>query len=722
MPEIVPKETVPPEKKPLPNFRQDLILYPGAFDPDGSPTYNLYDPVRATYFKIHWKESLALKLHRPGMTLEELAGAIEANSTLKVDPKELIVFFEDASRNYLLDVKKTSDALYDEAQKRKSGWFMWLIMHYLYIRIPLFNPDKFLKRTLHYVLPLLSKQALILYAVLIVISFFQLMSRFDEFLHTFPYFFSISGAFFYAITITFVKIIHEFSHAYVAKYYKIYVPTIGIALIVFWPVLYTDVTDSWKLAKRPQRIAISAAGVIAELVLAAIAGIGWAWSSPGILQSAFFVIASSTWIRTLAINLNPAMRWDGYYLLSDLWGIDNLQPRAFAVTRWQLRKFFLGLNLEAPEEPLSTKRTLGMIIYSIYTWLYRIILYTTIAIFVYLNFTKALGILLFILEIGVFIVWPVGWELKELYKLRKLMTWNFRSILTTIALVIASIWFFVPLPHEESYAGITIPDKEKSQIVYVPYPSTIEKIYIKLEDQVHIGQPLVKLISRPLLAEMAATIVDKEVTQREVEIASMNNADRPVIAEKQAAISAFDEKIKGFKELLDELTIHANVDGTIYFLDETIREGQAVAKDQILAKITKLNEIDAVAYVPEAYIHDIKEGQETYFYLDGQHIKVPGKIVKIFPVRSEMLQYPALSSTHGGEIPTAQNPNPNPNPKQEEPRLVESYFVILIELDNRENNIRVGEKGSVHIRGPWKSKFVRILRYVQSILWREGSL
>lgn len=84
----------PPEKpQPLPQFRQDLRIFPGPSEPDGSPTYNLFDPVRGQYFKVTWTESLVFQLLRPGMTVEDLIKAIENHSTLRVDKEELDRFF-----------------------------------------------------------------------------------------------------------------------------------------------------------------------------------------------------------------------------------------------------------------------------------------------------------------------------------------------------------------------------------------------------------------------------------------------------------------------------------------------------------------------------------------------------------------------------------------------------------------------------------------------------
>ena len=85
---------------------------------------------------------------------------------------------------------------------------------------------------------------------------------------TFQHFFSAEGAAAFAVTLSLVKVVHELGHAYVAKSFGCRIPTMGVALLVMLPVLYTDVGDSWRLPSRRQRLAIGVAGVAAELGLA----------------------------------------------------------------------------------------------------------------------------------------------------------------------------------------------------------------------------------------------------------------------------------------------------------------------------------------------------------------------------------------------------------------------------------------------------------------------
>ena len=118
----------------------------------------------------------------------------------------------------------------------------------------------------------------------------------------------------------------------------------GVAFLVLWPMFYTDTNESWKLQSRRHRLNIASAGVIVELAIAAIATLLWSFLPPGNLREAIFVIATTTWISSVIINASPFMRFDGYYLLSDLWRMPNLHERSFTLARWWLRKKLFDLD------------------------------------------------------------------------------------------------------------------------------------------------------------------------------------------------------------------------------------------------------------------------------------------------------------------------------------------------------------------------------------------
>lgn len=703
-------------EKPLPQFRSDLQLFRGPDDPDGSPTYNLFDPTRVRYFKISWAESHILQYLKSGMTLQELVDQINSHSTLNLTADDVKPFIEDALRYGLIAVHRSSDSLINEQELGKLNPFRWVLYNYLYIRMPLVNPDAFLTKTLPYVRPLGSLPVLLLFALLCLTGLFLLLSRFDEFLNTFTYFFSLEGLLTYALGISCVKIIHELSHAYTAKNYGLHVPTMGVALIVLWPVLYTDVTDGWKLRKRSQRLAISAAGVIAELIIAGLSTIGWVMSPPGVFQSLFFVISSVTWISTLLINVNPAMRFDGYYMLCDLWGIDNLQPRAFSITRWKLRQWFLGLYVPPPEEDLTDKRIHGMILYTMYTWIYRVIIYTSIAIFVYHTFTKALGVFLFFVEIVIFMLWPIWWEFEELSALRKKMTINPRSIATITVISLALAWFILPLPHSLRFAAVTIPVNE--QTIRAPLEGFVKEMNVRIGDTVKSGEPVAVIDSQLVEKNLKSSAIQKDIIEHELLIYGINEPDRPLIAQKQAELAAAEESYKAWKAKSEQLTLRSEVDGYVMNWDRDLRVGQPVYLDEVLGKIAAKETGDVIFYVPEIYSDAVRKGQPVKFYTNSDHRVFYGKVIEVNPINSKFLPFPILSSDQKGELPVTAVGQGN----QKKYELVESYYAVRARLDNTDETLQYGQSGYIITDGPWRSKFIELMRFIGSLFWKESTI
>lgn len=699
--------------QPLPLLRRDIKIYKGPDDTDGTPTFNCLDPVSARYFKISWKEMLILSHLKPGMTLTALTEELNQHTTLKVQSDEVISFFDEANQNHLLSTFKSSEIFVKEADKRKASPVMWALQNYLYFRIPLLNPDAFLRNTLNYVRPLVSTPAILTYIILILTGLVLLIGRFDEFLTTFPYFFNLHGLITYGLVISLVKVVHEFSHAYVAKFYRLHVPTMGIAFIVLWPVLYTDVTDGWKLNRRSQRIAISAAGVAAELTLAGIATLGWALSTPGLLQSAFFIIASVTWISTLLVNINPAMRFDGYYLFCDMMGIDNLQGRAFAYTRWQLRKWLLGLHVPPPEADLALKRRIIMFIYTIYTWIYRILLYTAIAIFVYYEFTKALGIILFIAEVVYFMMLPFYWEAQQLKLLAPYMTVNFRSVTTCIVLSLFFLWFVLPLPHQERFAGLTV--AAENQVIYIPLEGEIRFINFELDDQKKKGDILLELNNEPLEIQLAKTNAEIDKVKAEIHVLSLQEKERAFLPEKKAEMDSLLSKLSSIEQQKEQLTIRAQVNGTIYAKDDKLKVDQFVPKHHIVGKLGTTDNIEVIAFVPENKLSYLRVGQSVTFRLFNNLKWYQGKILKMLPMRTGTLIYPQVASIYEGDLPVVKL-----GEEKDQLVVLESYFLVLMELDEQDPTLRIGEKGELHARGPWKSLLMETLRYIQSIYLRES--
>jgi len=703
------------DAKKLPRFRKDLRIYTGPLEVDGSPTFNLYDPAKGKYFKISWKESLVFKSHTEELTAEELAIKIGRQFPISVTTDDVNHFFAQAHMLGLLRLPKDGEALYQVHTRAKETWSSWFIMNYLFLKIPLFHPDAFLTRTLPYVRFFGSKLALWLYFIVIVVGFAAIIGRLDQFFHTFSYFFTIEGVILYATMVSCVKIVHEFSHAYTAKNFGLYVPTMGVGLLVLWPVLFTDVTEGWKLARRRERFYISFAGVAAEMVMAGFASIGWILSSPGIFQSLCFVLASTSWFSTIVVNVNPAVRFDGYYILADLWGIDNLMSRAFAVTRWKFHQWLLGINMECPEDNLSPRREAGMIVFTCYVLTYRFFLYTAIALFVYFEFTKVLGVGLFLAEIWIFFILPVVWEVNILHHIRSKLSWNWRSIITSVIVSLVLIWFVVPWPHKVSLPAVII--SEKLQMIYAPEDGQIQQITAKRGQEVVPGVSLIRLDSDVLHLEIAKSDANVELLKNELTSYLSNPEAESLLAQKKAEIAENEQILQGLNKRAAKLDVKAEISGQISDWQTNLSVGQYVSKGEIFGSIMNYTDMEAVVFISEIEAGYFHVGQEAEVLVQkSAPLFLKGKVKTIDLKRTNTLIYPSLASIFGGPLAvTAQRNIPG------ELSLRDSYYQVVIALDSKGKDLYFGDTAEIKMRGPWRSYFVEMLKYVYRAVYKESS-
>jgi putative peptide zinc metalloprotease protein len=261
------------------------------------------------------------------------------------------------------------------------------------------------------------------------------------------------------------------------------------------PVLWTDVTDAWRLSRRSERLLIDAAGMLAELTLAALATLLWSVLPDGALRSGAYLLASTAWLITLTINLNPFMRFDGYYLLSDSLDIANLQDRSFALARWHLRESLLNFNLAPPEVwPAQYRRWLIGYAYS--TWAYRLLLFAGIAFAVYHFFFKALGLGLFAVEIGWFIVRPIAKEIAVWRQLLTTLKTPLRPRWTWLVPVLAVALLFIPWQTRLLLPGLLRAEAELT--LYSPQPAQVLHVGVQEGDAVQAGQILLELTSPDL--------------------------------------------------------------------------------------------------------------------------------------------------------------------------------------------------------------------------------
>jgi putative peptide zinc metalloprotease protein len=674
----------------LPPLREDLRLFPGPSRRDGSPTWRILDPVRNRFYEIGRIEFELLSHWHAQCDRRSLLARVARSSTARPTEEELEDLLEFLVRHQL--VRPAGKPALQDLKRRwlaeAKPWHRQLLHHYLFFRVPLLRPDAFLAATLPWISFVFTKHFALFLAVLAAVDFHLVFRRWDEVTAAFYHFFSLQGLFYYLLAATFAKVVHELGHAYCAKRLGVRVPTMGVAFLVLWPVLYTDTGETWKLRDPRRRFAIAASGVGAELALALFAVLAWSIAADGPFKSMFFLLATSTLITTLAINASPFMRFDGYFLLSDALDLPNLHERSFALCRHWLRRAFFGLVEDDPEPGLPPAWKRNLVLFALATWTYRLVIFLAIALLIYHLFFKVLGIALMVVELAWFIGRPVALELRHIWERRSLLRPRLRAFAAFFALLAAAAWFFPIASHVKAPALLKA-DREHE--FYAPFPARLEALHVKPGQHVEPGTLLARLESpelrhRLIAAELRARSYATELARTP---SSREQRERAPVLQKQLEEVAAQHLAA--QADIARLELRTPIAGVVLDLPDDVQAERWMNPRQLVMRVVSSQGAHIDAYVGESLVGALRPGQRVRFYPQATNLEViEARVDFIDPVAVKTVPHPLLASVYGGGIASVKN---------EQGRLManEAVYRVRIAPEQPIAGVASVARGTVHI-------------------------
>ncbi|NKB36758.1 MAG: biotin/lipoyl-binding protein [Gammaproteobacteria bacterium] len=703
--------TSPQQAVYLPLLREDLQLLKGPADLDGSPTWNIYDPVCNSYFRIGWAAFQILSRWNVG-TLNGVLDKVSNETTAKIDEEDVnaVITFLHANNLTRDSASGSSNDYLLQVEATQTSWYKWLVKNYLFMRIPLCRPHRFLNRTMPLIEPLYSKKVYLTMIVLGLVGLYLVARQWEVFIGTFLYFFNAKGAVFYFLALVFIKVMHELGHAYTATRYGSKVASMGVALMVMMPVLYSDTTDAWRLNSRKQRLHIGAAGMFVELYLAVIFTLLWSFLPDGLMRSAAFVMATTSWIMSLAINLNILMRFDGYYILSDLLGVENLQDRSFALGKWRLRELLFDLGLPSPGKfpPLIRRK---LIIYAWGVWIYRFFLFLGIALLVYHFFFKLLGVLLFIVEIMWFIVLPIVKEVKMWREMKLQIRESQRyRLVTVLGFIILSLFF---IPWNTRITTPAIMHAESKAVIHSLSPGVIKKVLVHEGEMVEKEQALLVLDSPSLEDEIARTLRQQELAELRSQRRASNLADLANMQVTLQQLQELDSRLNGLYKLREELTVRAPITGTLVDTEDNLHPGRWINSSMRIGQIAQLDTVTVQGVIEGRKLDQVGIDQTAVFIPNEPELDiVDTKVVQIEDANMQTIESLYFASTYGGEIAVRENDDKELVPET-------SIYKIRFKPDGIDKVIPRVVKGIIHIQGEPRSFAFRTYDLVATVLIRE---
>jgi putative peptide zinc metalloprotease protein len=703
----------------LPPLREDLELIASGRSTDGAPLYTIHDPLTGKFFRIGWLEFECISrwhLGNVGALFEDLQKRFY--NAVPIQDVFALISFVKAQQLVRINTSEGVDGLVKMHKAKQHGPFQWLLHNYLYLKVPLVRPDAFLAWLLARIRPLVGVLGALILAALMLSAATVIIRNWTAWIAEFSVLKTPDGLLLAAMTLTFAKIVHEIGHGLLAKKFGCHVPRMGVAFIVMLPVLWTDTTQAWRLDKRWQKVLIDSGGILAEMMLASIATLLWLITPDGTLKSAFHILSGISWIMTLGINASPFMRFDGYYIASDLVDIPNLQPRSFAYTRWWIRRMIFATD-EPPPELFPHRQRPFLIVYAFICWIYRLILFTGIAFVVYHHFFKALGIFLFAVEIWYFILKPIVNEFKNWAK--TLEKSALRPGSKIVLGFIGGLLLLYCLPLHRGVQAPALVHAKQEFLVEAPVSAQIQTMPVKNGDSVKAGD---------VIATLKAPDVEAKITKLQSDIASLRAQHSGLAVEQfQRSQIVNDVLIGKISELRaqnaiqEKLVVKAPADGVISDIPLDLHPGTWVDSREPLG-ILVAGEPRIDAFVTQNQLERLQLEDNARLITDtGSALKGHRfEVVNIERTPIAEIPYHELSSNEGGPIRTRSHAQGGTS--QDAMIPVDQLFRVTLLSDKpiQAGTLFRATPVTVVINGNFYSPALSFAKRVVGILIRESNL
>jgi putative peptide zinc metalloprotease protein len=611
----------------------------------------------------------------------------------------------------------------------------------LSIRFKGIDPDRFFNFTYPYVRWFFSVPALVVCILLGLAALTLVLVQFDVFqsrLPSFQSFFQAQNWLWLAVTLTATKILHELGHGLSCKHFGGECHEIGVMFLVLTPCLYCNVSDSWMLPNRWHRAAIGAAGMYVEVVLASICTFIWWFTEPGPLNYTCLNVMFISSVSTILFNANPLLRYDGYYILSDILEIPNLRQKASTILSRKLGKWCLGL--EEPEDPFLPKRKQWLFAtYTVAAAVYRWVVVLSILYFLNKVFEPyRLKIIGQIIALGAFyglLIQP----LVKVYKffkvpgrLGKVKRPRMYATLLLLGAVIAAV-ALIPFPLHV-YAPLEVHARDADS-VYALVDGVLDQVFVRPGDRVTKGQPLAQL--RNIDIEIEIANLEGQIATLEAQLAGLSQISfsdphaEQQVEQVSKMLDTSRKQLAKYKDDQQKLLLVAPQNGTV--LPPQLMEKQAddtqlatwsgspfdrenlgatLRNGTKFCQIGDPRRLEGRLVIDQGDIDLVQEGQRVEIMLaqisEYAYVSVIERVatddLKVSPTH--------LSSLHGGALPTQMDSRGVARP-------LNPAFEAIVPLDKPRDAatepahrlLRIGLVGRAKISTQPRTLFFRLARY-----------
>ena len=564
-----------------------------------------------------------------------------------------------ASNLLAAELPPDAERLFRRYRRRRQREVRGYLSNLLFIRVPLIDPDHFLDRWVGVFGRLFTWPMLIGWLALMAVGGYHLVGRVGELADRATGVLDVDNLGWLYLSMILVKVFHEFGHGFACKRFgrrsgtggEVHV--MGVMFLVFTPVPYVDASSAWALRSKWHRVVVGAAGMMVELAVAAVAAIVWAHTAQGaVAHKVAYNIIFIAGVSTLLFNGNPLLRYDGYYILSDLLEMPNLAQRSREYLYYLVKRY--AWSVRAARSPAHTPgERAWLLFYAIASTLYRVVICIGILLFVAdkLFFVGA------VLAVAAAVAWvgvPLGRFAHYLASSPELSRVRGRAVGSTLGGVVAIAVGIGRIPAPDRCRAEGVVEPVRLAIVYAGADGFVGDVTPSGRWTQPGGSPLVTAANPELEAQLQQLRADRRRLEARRRLALTQELAAAQIVDER--IAAVDERITRVRRDLAALAVAAPFAG----------EWISPEVDRLRGAYVRRGDSIGMVAAPEELLIRAPAGQQIAEMIlaeadrDRVEIRVKGRpaqrytgsIREILPAGSDQLPSDALSYTAGGSIET----------------------------------------------------------------------
>jgi putative peptide zinc metalloprotease protein len=662
----------------------------------GSRWYVLSDPFNGQFFRLRPPAYEFVARLSMARTVEEVWLEVMArdpdNAPGQEDVIQLLAQLYHANLLHY-ELPPDSEKLFERYRKQKQKVARSTLMNIMFIRIPLLDPDSFLKRLLPFARLLMNPAGLALWVAIVTWGIASVAGKWSALgAHT-QGILALANLPLLYVGLVLIKTLHELGHALAVRRFGGEVHTLGVMFLIFSPLPYVDATAAWAFREKWKRVFVGAAGMIVEVFVAACAAVVWANTGLGVVHSLAYNMIFVASVSTVVFNINPLLRYDGYYILSDLLNIPNLHTQATSQLRHLVERYAFGYGKS--RSPAASRKEAGWLAaFGILSGIYRVVVFGGILLLLADRFLLA-GIIMAV-------ICAVSWVLVPALRLANYLATDPRlerlrvravgACAGTLVLVGAFL-FFCPFPSSFKSPGVI--KAQNNQVVVNKVSGSIREVVAPPGSRVRAGDPLLRMEN----AELDFRIQELDAKRAEV-AAERQRAMRESVADVQS-IDGIQQSITmqlaNLREEREALLLRADISGVWVAPNVEESVGMWIMRGTPVGQIVDdgsyyFSSVVSQKEVSRLFSGEIK-GAEVRLAGQANRTLAASRLIQI-PMEQTSLPSAALGLGAGGEVAVNFSDTSGT-------RAAESFYEVRLELgrDDRDGLFH-GQSGRALFRLP----------------------